>query len=157
MNRIIQKIREIGNDPERRKELILYIAFGLATTAVNWIVYEIMRSAVGMGNLSADSADFRILGNVCNVTAWIISVLFAFVTNKRFVFRSQSKDWKSTGKELLMFVSARLLSLALFDIGLYSALLFVMNDRLGKLITNVFVVVFNYFASKFVIFRKHGP
>ena len=154
MKKIIASMRGIWNDPVKRKELILYIAFGLATTAVNWIVYEIMRHLVGLDALSQDPVRFRLMGNVCNTTAWVISVLFAFFTNKRYVFQSHEKGWRGAGREFALFVSARLLSYFLFDIGLYTLLLFVMPDRLDKLITNVLVVIFNYFASKLVIFKK---
>ncbi|MBQ8136044.1 MAG: GtrA family protein [Clostridia bacterium] len=154
MKKIIEAIRGVWNDREKKKELLLYVAFGLATTAVNWIVYEIMRRLVGLDALTADPVWFRIMGNVCNTTAWIVSVLFAFFTNKKYVFQSREHGWRGAGKEFLLFVSARLLSYFLFDIGLYTLLLYVMPDRLDKLITNVLVVIFNYFASKLVIFKK---
>ena len=153
MHKLIQKIKDIWNDPAKRKELIRYIVFGIATTAVNWLVYELMRIVTGMNGFPQGTAQFAIRANVANIVAWIVSVLFAFLTNKKFVFHS-SRAAAGMWKELAMFVSARILSLVLFDIGLYSLLLFILPDRVGKLITNVFVVIFNYFASKFVIFKK---
>ncbi len=151
---MIEKIKGLLRDREKMRELILYIVFGALTTAVNWLVYVGMTAALHMDAYPTGSPTQLLIGNASNVTAWILSVLFAFFTNKIFVFRSAATAKTGAVREFMLFVSARLMSYLLFDLLLYSLLFFVMDDKLDKLIMNVLVVIFNYVASRFVIFRK---
>ncbi len=101
----------------------------------------------------------RFLGDknylIANALSWIVAVLFAFVTNKRFVFNSRS--WKAAvvWKEFAGFLSARLFSL-LVDMGLMY--LFVsamgMREMIAKFIVQIVIVIINYVFSKLFIFRK---
>ncbi len=153
---MIEKIKNLLRDKDKMRELTLYVVFGALTTAVNWLVYVAMTGALQMDSYLKDSPTQLLIGNAANVTAWILSVLFAFFTNKIFVFRSTATAKTGAVKEFMLFVSARLMSYLLFDLLLYSLLFFVMDDRLDKLLMNVLVVIFNYAASRFVIFRKKG-
>ena len=127
----------------RHRELILYVIFGGLTTAVNWLVF------FPLYNLLALDA------TVSNVIAWVISVAFAFLTNKPFVFGSH--DWRpvTVFPELAKFISARLLSGFLETLGL---LVFVtwlgLDGNLIKILISVVVVILNYIASKFFIFMR---
>ena len=141
-------------DRERMREIVLYIVFGVLTTLVNWAVYYVMRRLTGLQTLDTHSAQYHLKGNVCNITAWFLSVLFAFVTNKKYVFQSTGTDRKKRWTELGLFFASRLTSYLIFDLLLYNVLLFVMNDLWDKLIVNVLVIIFNYAASKWVVFRK---
>ena len=100
---------------------------------------------------------FRItyLFSFATAVAWVASVAFAFWANKVFVFKSPGWNRKVLSRELPGFVSARLLSLV-FDWAfvLLTVKLAGMNDLVAKLISNIVVIVLNYFASKFWIFRK---
>jgi putative flippase GtrA len=82
-------------------------------------------------------------------------VLFAYVTNKRYVFKSKAKR-AAAGRELALFFTARLGSYFLFDVGLYNLLVvgFSLHHAPVKIVANVCVVVFNYVASKWGIFKK---
>ena len=86
------------------KELVLYLVFGVLTTVVNFIVFSIFKSF--MDQL------------IANVIAWIFAVVFAYVTNKLFVF--ESKSWKKdiVIKEAASFTGARLFSLGVEEAGL---------------------------------------
>ena len=126
------------------RETILYVVFGVLTTAVNYAAYYFCRFL---------DVDYRI----ANVIAWIFAVIFAFITNKLFVF--ESKSWKPAValRELALFAGARIFSLLIEE----GFLLFTVevlhgNDRIMKLIAAVFVVIINYFFSKFFIFKKDG-
>ena len=102
------------------------------------------------------SGSYVLIANIANIAAWILSVLFAYVTNRRDVFKSRSRKglmWR----ELWLFISARALGYALFDLLLFSLFLTFMQDRPAKLIMNVLVIIFNYLASRFVIFGRHKP
>lgn len=145
-------------------EIVSYLVFGVLTTVVNMLTY------LGVGKLVGDGYDEKIIYTlnisefsyeikwvlVINAIAWIVSVLFSFVTNKLFVFESSSWKMKTLLKELTSFVGARILSFLIFEELVFIILIntFHIHHILSKLIIAVFVVVFNYVASKLVIFRK---
>lgn len=124
-------------------DLILYGIFGVLTTAVNYIVYLPCYNLLGLD------------ASLSNMISWVVSVAFAFLTNKPFVFRSH--DWSAgvVWPELLKFVGCRVGSGAL-----ETAILFVTVDLLHwdgniwKLVTSVLVVIANYIGSKLLVFRK---
>lgn len=124
-------------------DLIMYVIFGALTTAVNYLVYLPCYNLLGLD------------ASVSNVISWVVSVAFAFLTNKPFVFRSH--DWSPgvVWPELLKFVGCRVGSGAL-----ETAILFVTVDTLHwdgnmwKLVTSVLVVVANYVGSKLLVFRN---
>ena len=125
------------------KETILYLVFGVLTTCVNYAVCFLFYRFT----------DISIL--IYNVVAWVAAVAFAYITNKLFVFESKSFRGTVVLKELVSFVSARLLSLGIEELFLFvSVEKLHANELIAKLIAQVFVVVFNYFASKLFIFRK---
>ena len=131
------------------KETISYLIFGVLTTIINIVVFWFAERELAF-IMSEDAASL-----VGNVIAWVISVAFAFVTNKLFVFESKSMAFKVVMAELTGFVIARLLSLA-FDEGFMfvAIVLLGMNSLLEKIISNVFVVIINYVLSKFFIFKN---
>lgn len=148
-----EKIKTLLKD-ERIKELMVYVLFGVMTTVVNWVIYTLLTHALGMEKHPDGSASYVLIGNISNAVAWIISVLFAFFTNKRFVFKSEKTRENGAWKEFGLFVSARVLSYLIFDLGLYTLCLFFLPHQVDKLLMNVLVVIFNYVASKLVIFKK---
>ena len=125
------------------KETITYIIFGILTTIVNYIVYYLLYKYTGMDPLAY------------NTIAWAAAVIFAFFTNKLFVFESKSFKPSVIFRELATFVSARLLSLALEEAFLaLTVKVMEIHELIAKLIIAVIVVIVNYFASKLLIFRK---
>ncbi len=135
MKKLIQKLIN--------KETITYVIFGVLTTVVNYIIYYVFYNYTSVNYI------------LYNTIAWIAAVLFAFITNKLFVFESKSWVLRTVGPEFLSFMGARVLSL-LFENGflLLTVDVFHMNKLIAKIIAAVFVIIFNYFASKFFIFRK---
>ncbi len=125
------------------KEVISYIAFGVATTIVNFVVFFICKDMLGI--------DYKI----SNAISWFLSVLFAFFTNKYFVFGSKHDDLGSFVREILLFYWYRILSFVI-DMALMILMIEVLNisDFWSKMATQVAVVVLNYFFSKFFIFNK---
>lgn len=123
------------------KETISYVVFGVLTTAINIVVF----------NLCEYIMDYK----VANVIAWIAAVAFAFVTNKLYVFESKSWEMKLVGKEAAGFIGARLVSLAADMLFMIFAVEYLhMMKLLAKIISNVFVMIINYVFSKLVIFKK---
>ncbi|WP_131026731.1 GtrA family protein, partial [Clostridioides difficile] len=87
--------------------------------------------------------------------AWIIAVLFAYVTNKFFVFESKRIEIKFLFKEFLSFVSFSLLSGFVEMLIMYVMIdLLFVNDVIVKIFTNIVVIVLNYLFSKMIIFKN---
>lgn len=132
------------------KEIIMYLIFGVGTTAVNWIIYTVIVVSGREVNLT-----------VANIIAWGGAVAFAYITNKLWVFESKSWNPKIVWKELGMFLSARIFS-GIFEIGLFPVLvwmgmnqsIFGVEGMLAKIVIGVLVIVLNYIFSKLLIFRK---
>ncbi len=146
-------LRKLKSEKPRLYEAGAYLFFGGLTTLVNWLVYVGMTAALGLDTQPRGSASYRAIASASQTAAWIISVLFAFLVNRKFVFEG-SRGKAGFWRELWLFAAARALGYALFDIALFNAFLAFMGDRPAKLIMNGFVIVFNYLASRFVIFRK---
>ncbi len=128
---------------QKHRETVLYLIFGGLTTLINIIAYWALTKVL--------LVDFM----VATAAAWIISVLFAFITNKLFVFNSKSLAAMIIFKELVLFVGARLFSGAL-DMGVMFLFVDVLqyNDMLIKILSNIIVIVVNYVLSKLIIFKK---
>lgn len=124
------------------REALLYLFFGGCTTLVNIIAFFLLRS------MNIDTY-------VSNGVAWFLSVLFAFVTNKLFVFESKSSDLSKSIYELVSFFVFRIISLV-FDMAIMYVFidLFSINEMIAKVFANVFVVIINYVFSKIFIFKK---
>ena len=122
------------------KEGLLYLFFGGCTTLVNIISFFVFRKL----NISI---------YISNIVAWLIAVVFAFVTNKLFVFESRGKEFKETLKEAVSFFAFRVVSL-LFDMGIMYVLIDLLssNEMFAKVASNVFVIIINYVFSKLFIF-----
>ena len=123
------------------REVILYLIFGGLTTLVNIVCYSALADWMGVYYLSA------------NAIAWLLSVLFAYLTNRAFVFESSSRG-SAALREIILFAGCRLFS-GVFDM----ACMFVCVDLIrmpglaAKILSNVIVVILNYLFSKFWIFR----
>lgn len=141
------------------KEVILYIFFGVLTTAVNLIVFTICNKTFNNTDfLNSKFLSFLFLGKpylLSNTIAWIVAVVFAFFTNKVFVFESKSFEGKRLLKELFSFLGARIFSLIIEQIGLFILIdKVLLNELVSKIILGIVVVVLNYFFSKLIIFKK---
>lgn len=141
------------------KELIIYVFFGGLTTVVNFTVYWLFSKALGEN-----------FYYITNAIAWLASVIFAYITNKLFVFESKSFAAGTVLKEVSVFFSARVFSFCIEEGGLiflvqvlkfgeYSVSLFgfeINGQYIAKISVGVIVVLINYFVSKFAVFRKKG-
>jgi len=152
-------------------ELVRYVIAGALTTLVSLVVsyglYFLLAlggapemPGGGLGAAVRWTADVinsatTMQVTVGNVVSWIAAVIFAFWINRGMVFRVHYADQKSRFKAFLQFVSARVATLLVFELGL-AALLSVLGtpNIIGRLIVQVLVIVFNYVASKFWVFKK---
>ena len=124
------------------REIILYLFFGGCTTFVNIAVYMIC-SAVGMSTAAGTSV------------AWVLSVLFAYVTNRLFVFKDRARTAFLIFKEASSFFLCRVTTgiLDLFIMVIFVDILN-KNELIIKILSNALVIILNYAASKMIIFNK---
>ena len=138
---------------ERFREVFVYGVVGVLTTAINYGVYA--GGSRGLAAILGIAPDHAAMILVAKIIAWVLAVAFAFWANKVYVFRSADWSLPTLRRELPSFVSARVLSLVFDALFVeFAVYLLGMNDLIASLISNVIVVVLNYFASKFWIFRK---
>lgn len=125
------------------KSIILYMVFGAGTTLVNIVTYYVMYDLLSAPNVPSD------------IAAWITSVLFAFVTNRRYVFEQTDNSVRRLARDFVSFVGCRLAT-GVLDVFIMYLSVDVMgwNGLVWKMISNVIVVVLNYIASKYFIFKK---
>ncbi len=134
---------------DKYREAIVYILVGGLTTGVSWVVYAVCVRFFGWSI------------EVGNVVSWIAAVSFAFVTNKTWVFRSNSWEPRLVAGEAVKFVGARLATGVLEMVGVPALVklgldqtIFGVEGMLSKVIVSVAVIVLNYVFSKLFIFRK---
>ena len=144
---MIKKIKELLL---QYREVLLYLIFGGLTTVVDWglsfLLYHFWGDAIEAN---------AILVHGANVIAWAAAVLFAFITNRIWVFKSEKKGFLPILGELGSFAGGRVMTLLLQE-----AIFVIFFDIMGisefivKLIAAVLVIILNYFISKLIVFRK---
>ena len=135
---------------EKYREIIEYVFWGVLTTVVNWAVYTLCVNVTAMNVTIATGI------------AWLASVLFAFITNKLWVFHSKDWQMKVVGKEAVLFFGSRIFSglfemagmWLLVDLIGWQQSLFGIRAFAAKIIISVVVVILNYFLSRWIVFKK---
>lgn len=136
---LIKKLWQFMTTPE----MLLYIAFGVMTTLINIGAFQLANGPFGWSWQAA------------NIFAWVLAVIFAFFTNKLFVFRSKSFEPAVLLKEFTGFIGARLLSLGIDYLCMWLLIdVCGWNELLSKIADNIIVVIINYVLSKLIIFKK---
>lgn len=129
-------------DKAMNREVISYLIFGVLTTLVNWVVYAAMVKV---------HIDYRI----ATAAAWAVSVLFAFIVNKIFVFQSYNLRPAYVMKEITSFVACRAVSGVMEMVFMIVMVSWIhMDEYISKIAVSVIVVIVNYVFSKLFIFRK---
>ena len=127
------------------EEIINYLIVGGLTTIVSLITYY----ACVLTFLNPKSA---IELQIANIISWIISVSFAYITNRLFVFKSKSKNIL---KEISTFISARIITLFLDMLIMFLMVTCMgINDKISKIVVQVVVIILNYIFSKLFVFKK---
>lgn len=144
---MIQKIKKLLL---QYREVLLYLIFGGLTTVVDWglsfLLYHFWGEAIEAN---------AILIHGANVIAWAAAVLFAFVTNRIWVFKSDKKGLLPILGELGSFAGGRVMTLLLQE-AIFVIFFDIMgiNEFLVKIIAAVLVIILNYVISKLFVFRK---
>jgi len=125
------------------KEVITYGIFGVLTTVVNLITFYIMTNILSLEE------------NLSNAIAIVVAILFAYFTNRKWVFNSDAETFKEKLNEFGKFILGRAFSMIVELIGF-----FVMFNILGiqefvsKIVISVIIIIMNFFISKFFAFKK---
>ena len=143
----------------KHKEILLYLIFGVLTTLVNFVSFWLMELLIGEELYLAS-----------NAVAWVLAVVFAYVTNKLFVFESKSWSRAALAAEIPEFLGARIFSFLLEEGGMWLLVdilgfrsfsfalvgITATGNLIAKAILAVVVVILNYFFSKLIIFKRRN-
>ena len=125
------------------KEQLLYLFFGGLSFLVSISTFAYFEKILNINEL------------LSNILSWIVTVLFAFLTNRVWVFSSKTKNWKEFVRQMYSFYMGRVVTLVIEELIL---LIFVtwlnLNSIVVKLIAQVLVIILNYIISKFVVFKS---
>ena len=135
MNKLLNKLLN--------KETIIYVIFGILTTIVDFVAFGILYYTFNIGEI------------ISNTIAWVLAVAFAFITNKLFVFESKSFQSKKLIKEIISFVSSRVITLLLTNLFLLCARFLGTNMMFAKALISVVVIILNYVFSKLFVFKEN--
>ena len=138
----MEKIKELYTKYE---EIINYLIVGVLTTVVSLANYFICTETFLDPNKKLEL-------QIANIISWVFAVAFAYFTNRKYVFKSKNKNML---KEASSFVGSRILSLLMdmFTMFIIVSVLH-LNDKIGKLVSQVIVTVANYILSKLFVFKK---
>lgn len=126
------------------KEIFDYLFFGGLVTIVNFISYYIPANIIGVDKI------------VSNLIAFIISVIFAYVVNKEYVFETKWEGIQNIFKEFSSFVISRIGTGLLCDILIFAFMINILNinDVISKIFTQILVVILNYIVGKWFVFKQ---
>ena len=159
------------------KEVLLYLVFGVLTTAVSWIVrFGILWPGKALLAITDElSVEYTVLFTVASVISWVCAVLFAFFTNRAFVFKDADKK-ASIWVQMAEFFGGRIATFVLFEyllnLGVVVLLGMILPESMEFLtldltpyrgagielvamgVASVANIVANYVIGKFLVFRK---
>lgn len=152
---MLEKFKELL---KKYRQYVLYVVFGAMTSAVAISVYALCIILIGRPLHLNETATFQ---TVSNGVAWGSGVLFAFFTNKKFVFESKTENKVGFFREFFSFVSARAFT-GLLEIFIPPQLgrlglnmkVFGVDNLFAKLVVGFVVIILNFVFSKFLVFRK---
>lgn len=140
-------MNNIINLYKKYQEIINYLIVGVLTTVVSIVTYFLFSLILDIEN--------NILFILANVLSWICAVIFAYITNKKFVFNTTTSNKKEEIKVFSMFVSSRITTLLIELAFMFVTVkVILINDKIAKVIAQFIVIVLNYVLSKLFVFKK---
>ena len=126
---------------KKHREVLLYLFFGALTTAVSWGSFYLFHYPIGWN------------AHIANLLSWVAAVLFAFLTNRTWVFSTKG----NVLREMLLFFAARLTTLGVEEVFLLVFTTLLEKEAMPvKIMGNLLVLTLNYVFSKLIVFRKKG-
>ena len=130
---------------KKYKEIINYLIVGGLTTFVSLAVYYV-------SVFTFLNPDNGLQLQIANILSWSAGVVFAYFTNRKFVFESKEKN---KIKEASKFTVSRLVTLLLDMLVMFIGVTVLkLNDKIIKLVAQVLVIIGNYIFSKLFVFKK---
>ena len=124
-------------------DIVIYLFFGVLTTAVDWIATFVCHDGLGISP------------TVSTVIGWAAAVIFAYLTNKSWVFHSRDWSMKTVCPEFIKFAGSRVFSMVLVTVCIKVTVeILGWNFVLMKIVTSVLNIVINYIASKLLVFKS---
>lgn len=125
------------------KEVIMYIFFGVLTTLVNLIISFVLEGIINLD------------GAIASAIGIITSVLFAYFTNRKWVFNTKAKGFKENLNEFIKFILGRAVTMVIEQGGVMIFYSFMKLPFMPvKLSLTIIVIILNFFFSKFFAFTK---
>lgn len=125
-------------------QLLMYLTMGVLTTAISFLSFYLFEQVIGL--------DYRL----ANFLSWAAAVIFAYLSNRSFVFASQETGIKSILIEFIRFASSRLITLVIEMLLLIALVEWLdLSSLFAKIVTNVGVLVLNYLLSKLLVFKDN--
>lgn len=136
-------MKKLINIYKKYEEVINYLIVGGLTTVVSILIYALFTKL------------FHVNYMISNLISWIGSVLFAYVTNKKFVFKSKCENKKKVFTEIYQFFKYRVFSFIIDVLLMYVLVeLITFDDMIAKVIVQIVVIILNYVFSKLFVFKK---
>lgn len=141
-------INKIKGLYKKYDEIINYLIVGGLTTVVSLLSFYIVR-------LFIFTSDSQLHIQIANIISWFLAVLFAFITNRKYVFKSNEKG-KEKLKEIIKFYLSRVTTLIIEMIVMWILTdLISIDDKISKIIVQVILIILNYIFSKLFVFKKN--
>jgi len=133
---------------KKHEEIINYLIVGGLTTVVSLASYYLCVLTILNPK---DALELQI----ANIISWICAIIFAYVTNKKFVFTSITENTKDTLKEFSLFAISRIATLLIELIFMFiSVKILLINDKFAKVIAQIIIIILNYIISKIFVFKS---
>lgn len=148
--KILEKIglKSLANWYRKHNEGMRYLVFGALTTLVNILTYTVFSTIIlkGLKNVT-------IRVNTSEIIAFIAGVIFAYITNKLYVFNSKTRGKKELLCEIVSFFSCRIFTEIISILMMNMSVWLSINDILMKVISNIIVIILNFIFSKILVFN----
>ena len=128
---------------KKYKEVLLYLFFGGLTTVIS------------IGSYALFDIGMHIDPMIANIFSWILAVLFAYITNRIWVFDSNAEDMNGILREMVSFFGGRVATLLMEEVILYVGIKLLSMNSIGvKVVAQILVLIGNYLISKLFVFKK---
>lgn len=129
---------------KKHKEVLLYLFFGGCTFVISVISYSVMNVTFGMNEL------------IANLISWVLAVLFAFFTNRTWVFVSHTDSARDFLAQMIAFFGGRVVTLVMEEIILLVFITILGLSSIGvKIVAQIIVIIANYIISKVWVFKEN--
>lgn len=128
---------------QRHKKMILYLFFGGAAFVISVASYVFANVGLGINEL------------VANLISWILAVMFAFFTNRTWVFEGKTNSWMEFWMQMFRFFMGRVVTLLIEELILFVFITWMQLESISvKIAAQIVVITINYVISKIWIFKE---